>query len=69
EFTKICPKVTDISFVGSLRVTLAPLVDRLPGFGAAVVTFRKPPRLKYRLDFGHALGGQYIAGVVKPFIN
>lgn len=37
--------------------------------GAAVVTFRKPPRVKYRLDFGAALGGQYAAGVVKPFIN
>ncbi len=34
-----------------------------------VVTFRKPPMVKYRLDFGKALGGQYAAGVVKPFIN
>lgn len=32
---KLCPKVTDISFVGSLRLTLTPLVDRIPGFGEA----------------------------------
>uniref|UniRef100_A0A7S0RQP9 C2 domain-containing protein n=1 Tax=Chlamydomonas leiostraca TaxID=1034604 RepID=A0A7S0RQP9_9CHLO len=69
EFTKMCPRVTDISFVGSLRIMLTPLVDTIPCFGAAVVTFRKPPRYKYRLDFGAALGGQYVAGIVKPFIN
>ena len=37
--------------------------------GALVLTFRKPPQLKYMLDFGKALGGQYVAGVVKPFVN
>lgn len=30
---KLCPRVTDISFVGNLRITLAPMVDRIPGFG------------------------------------
>jgi hypothetical protein len=30
--------------------------------GAVMFTFRKPPRFKYRLDFGKALGGPYIAG-------
>lgn len=34
EFAKMCPRVTDISFVGSLRIMLVPLVDTIPGFGA-----------------------------------
>lgn len=47
-----------------------PLAPCTPmGAGAAVVTFRKPPRVKYRVDFGAALGGQYVAGIIKPFIN
>lgn len=66
---KMCPRITDISFVGSLRITLKPLVDIIPGFAAAMVTFRKPPRLKYNLDFGKALGGKYAASGIKPFIN
>lgn len=33
EFTKMCPRVTDISFVGSLRIRLEPLLDTLPGIG------------------------------------
>ena len=37
--------------------------------GALMLTFRKSPRLKYNLDFGKALGGQYVASVVKPFVN
>jgi len=69
EFTKCCPRVTDISFSGLMRVRLNPLVDKIPGFGAALVTFRKPPRYKYSLDFGKAFGGPYMANVVKPFVN
>ena len=43
----MCPKVTDISFVGQLRISLKPLVSTmLPGFAAAVVTFRRTPLIK-----------------------
>jgi hypothetical protein len=34
-----------------------------------MATFRKPPRFKYRLDFGNGMGGSYTAGVVQPFVN
>ncbi len=29
----MCPRVLDISFAATLRVTLGPLVTKLPGFG------------------------------------
>eukprot|EP00798_Chlamydomonas_sp_ICE-L_P011464 gene11464-34178_t len=30
---------------------------------------RKPPLYKYRMDFGAAMGGKAVAGLVQPFIN
>lgn len=53
-------QVSDISFAGKLKIRLGPLVDVIPGFAAAMVTFARPPRMKYHMDFG-ALGGSYAA--------
>lgn len=65
---EICPQVCDISFVGLVKIRLGPLMDKLPGFAASVVTLKRIPRLKYYLNFG-ALGGSIAASIVKPFIN
>eukprot|EP00955_Chlamydomonas_euryale_P106779 365725-Chlamydomonas_euryale.AAC.38 len=54
-------RVSDISFAARLKCQLAPLIDKPPGFGAIMLTFPRPPRIKYHLNFG-ALGGSYAAG-------
>jgi hypothetical protein len=58
---------------GTLRVTLAPLLPEIPGFGAATVSMMTPPVIKYFLDFGAAFGGSYsaraIQGWLDPFIR
>ncbi|KAF5826767.1 hypothetical protein DUNSADRAFT_2081 [Dunaliella salina] len=51
-FRQMCPGVEDVSFSGTLRIVLQPLVDDIPGFGAAMITFRKPPKFDYALCFG-----------------
>ena len=50
---------------GTLRVILKPLLPELPGFGAAVVSLRKPPIVRFNLNFGKSLGGGYSAGAIK----
>ena len=32
----MCPKVSNLSFLGTLRIGLKPLVDSIPGFGGWV---------------------------------
>ncbi|KAG2424545.1 hypothetical protein HXX76_014426 [Chlamydomonas incerta] len=66
---KLCPRVMDITFVASIRIMLDPLVDRIPGFVGAMATVPKPPLIKYRLDFGKALGGSMAPAAVTPVIN
>ncbi|KAG2493047.1 hypothetical protein HYH03_008710 [Edaphochlamys debaryana] len=66
---KMCPRVMDIIFVATIRVVLCPLVDRIPGFVGAMVTVPAPPMIKYRLDFGKALGGSMAPAAVRPVIN
>ncbi|GLC43424.1 hypothetical protein PLESTB_001555900 [Pleodorina starrii] len=66
---KLCPRVLDISFAAKVRVVLRPLVPRLPGFVAAMATVPKPPLIKYRLDFGRALGGSVAPLAVTPVVN
>lgn len=50
---------------GTMRVILKPLLPEIPGFGAAVVSLRKPPIVRFHLDFGKSLGGSYSAGAIK----
>lgn len=50
---------------GTLRVILKPLLPEIPGFGAAVVSLRKPPIVRFNLNFGKSLGGSYSAGAIK----
>ena len=33
EMTKMCPQVSDISFVATLKIRLGPMCDKIPGFG------------------------------------
>ncbi|GIL85222.1 hypothetical protein Vretimale_10731 [Volvox reticuliferus] len=66
---KLCPRVMDISFVAQVRVMLHPLVPRIPGFVALMATVPKPPLIKYRLDFGKAMGGSMAPAAVTPVIN
>jgi hypothetical protein len=40
EATRMVPKVTDLRVSGVARVLLSPLVNEIPGFGAAVVALR-----------------------------
>lgn len=65
----MAPKITDIQVVGNARIILKPLVDVIPGFGALLVTMMKPPQLKFKLDFGAALGGGVVGGGVRAIIN
>ncbi|GLC59938.1 hypothetical protein PLESTB_001556000 [Pleodorina starrii] len=66
---KLCPRVMDITFVAQVRVVLNPLVARIPGFVALMATVPKPPLIKYRLDFGKAMGGSMAPAAVTPVIN
>ena len=40
EATRMVPKVSDVRINAIARITLAPLVGDMPGFGAAVVSLR-----------------------------
>ncbi|KXZ55136.1 hypothetical protein GPECTOR_3g287 [Gonium pectorale] len=66
---KLCPRIMDITFAATVRVTLNPLVPRMPGFVAAMATMPRPPLIKYRLDFGKALGGSLAPAAVTPVVN
>eukprot|EP00198_Chlamydomonas_reinhardtii_P000382 XP_001689717.1 predicted protein [Chlamydomonas reinhardtii] len=66
---KLCPRIMDITFVATIRIMLDPLVDRIPGFVGAMATVPKPPLIKYRLDFGKALGGSMAPAAVTPVVN
>lgn len=40
EATRMVPKVSDLRVAGTLRVMLCPLVEEVPGFGAAIVSLK-----------------------------
>ena len=40
EATRMVPKVSDVRINAVARITLAPLVGDMPGFGAAVISLR-----------------------------
>eukprot|EP00210_Caulerpa_lentillifera_P002283 g2193.t1 len=73
EATTMCPKVTDISCSGTLRIVLKPIVSEIPCFGAIIASFLKAPALQFHCDFGRALGGSASGKMVKnaldPFIE
>ncbi len=63
--TKYCYHAQHFRFSGVLSLMLLPLVDsQLPGFGAVVLTCRKPPRWDFQIR-GPSLG----AGIVKSFLR
>lgn len=63
------PKVSNLAVSGTMRVILKPLLPEIPGFGAAVVSLRKPPIVRFHLDFGKSLGGSYSAGAIKAWLD
>lgn len=66
--TFTCPTPTTLRS-GTLRVILKPLLPELPGFGAAVVSLRKPPIVRFNLNFGKGMGGGYSAGAIKVGVS
>lgn len=69
QATRLVPKVSNLAVSGTLRVILKPLVPEIPGFGAAVVSLRKPPIVRFSLDFGKSMGGGYTAGAIKAWLD
>lgn len=63
------PKITNISCYGTLRLIFKPLVSTLPGFGAIVITFPKPPVIRFNCDFGRALGGSVSGNMVRSALD
>jgi Ca2+-dependent lipid-binding protein len=45
-------EITDVQSTGKIRVELAPLLPRLPLFGAISFTFMKPPHIDFSLKLG-----------------
>jgi hypothetical protein len=69
EAAQICPKITRIRVVGKLGVHLRPLVDQIPGFGAIIITLMKPPKIRYQVNLGAALGGSITAAPIVAFVD
>lgn len=69
EATRMVPKISDLHIQAVGRILLAPLVGEIPGFGAAVISLRRPPQIKFKLDFGKALGSGYTAKAVRLWLD
>lgn len=48
---------------------LRPLVEEIPGFGAIIITLLKPPKIKYQVNLGAALGGGIAAAPIVAFVD
>jgi len=69
DATKMVVKLTKLQLSGTLRITLSPLVDKIPGFGAITAALTKSPIIKYNLDFGKALGSSFSANLVRNWLD
>lgn len=69
SFTRMAPKVSDLAVSGTARIVLRPLVDTVPGFGAALVSLRVPPIVRFHLNFGKAFGGAASAGAIRLWLD
>lgn len=69
QATRLVPKVSNLAVSGTLRVILKPLLPEIPGFGAAIVSLRQPPLVRFNLDFGAGMGGGYTAGAIKAWLD
>lgn len=45
-YTRLVPRVNNLSVRGTLRLALAPLVPSLPGFGALMVSMARTPQVR-----------------------
>ena len=61
--------MTDISCYGTIRLMFKPLVSEMPGFGAVVATFVRAPTIRFRCDFGKALGGSVSGKLVQSALD
>jgi hypothetical protein len=69
EASQMCPKISRVRVVGTVGVHLRPLVDEIPGFGAIIVTLLKPPKIRYHVNLGAALGGSVTAAPIVAFVD
>jgi hypothetical protein len=46
-YTRLVPKVSNLSAQGTLRLGLTRLVPELPGFGALLISFARVPQVSY----------------------
>lgn len=69
SFTRMAPKVSHLAVSGTARIVLRPLVDTIPGFGAALISLRVPPIVRFHLDFGRAFGGAASAGAIRLWLD
>lgn len=69
EGTRMAPKVSDLAVSGEARIILRPLLNEIPGFGAATVSLLRQPVVRFKLNFGSALGGGVTAGAVRAWLD
>jgi len=69
EATQMVVKLTKLQLSGTLKVIMTPFVDVIPGFGAVLLSLTNSPIIKYRLDFGKALGSSMSAGLVRQWLD
>lgn len=65
----MAPKVSDLAVSGTARIVLRPLLETIPGFGAALVSLRTPPIVRFHLDFGRAFGGSSSAAAIRLWLD
>lgn len=69
SLTRMAPKVSDLAVSGTARIVLRPLLETIPGFGAALVSLRAPPIVRFHLDFGRAFGGSSSAAAIRLWLD
>jgi hypothetical protein len=69
DATRMVPKVSNLHVSAVGRILLAPLLPEIPGFGAAVISLKKPPQIHFKLNFGAALGSSATAKPVQAWLD
>lgn len=69
DVARMTPAVDEIALVGTVRLTLKPLLDKVPCIGAVTVSLLKPPVLNFHIDVGKALGGNAMGNTVKQALR
>lgn len=64
----ITPAVKRLNFFANVRIALTRMVPRMPGFGAMLISFTKPPLVTFDLDCGPGIG-ELIEAWLIPFLK